>query len=484
MSGENSVKENRFSWIRWAAWGYIALPFLFFLLGWVKWYIAVPAVLLVAFAIIWKADKADARFPILRKEDRKKLLIAAVLILGWVVLAGIGGLVFQNTDHRYRNELFRMLVERSWPIRETVEIDGTAQPVFLSYYIAFWLPSALVGKAFGLEAGFIFQIFWAALGIFLVSCEMSRMLKRWSVSALVIFILFSGLDVIGCIAMKHFDYITDWQRHMELWCGFQFSSHTTQLFWVFNQAIYGWLLTLMILNEKSNRKIVLIWSFGLMACTFPFVGMLPFLVYRILANWKQEASEGQGSAAEKIKGLFTVENVLAGGTVGILSFLYLGGNASANNVEGGQTFFYLGYFLRVFAFVLLEAGVYHLAVCRYQWKNPLFWITLGTLLACPFVRIGGGIDFCMRASIPALLVLCVLVIDSLQKAREKKCRWNIALICAVLVVGCVTPAHEFIRTIARTNGAEREYIGAETVLSEPNFASPADGSLFIKYLAK
>ena len=29
MSGENSVKENRFSWIRWAAWGYIALPFLF-----------------------------------------------------------------------------------------------------------------------------------------------------------------------------------------------------------------------------------------------------------------------------------------------------------------------------------------------------------------------------------------------------------------------------------------------------------------------
>ena len=39
--------------------------------------------------------------------------------------------------------------------------------------------------------------------------------------------------------------------HIEWWARFyQFSSFTTQLFWVFNQAVPAWIATLLVLSTK------------------------------------------------------------------------------------------------------------------------------------------------------------------------------------------------------------------------------------------
>lgn len=37
----------------------------------------------------------------------------------------------------------------------------------LIYYIGYWLPAAVVGKVFGLTAGYYFQYVWAIIGIFI-----------------------------------------------------------------------------------------------------------------------------------------------------------------------------------------------------------------------------------------------------------------------------------------------------------------------------
>lgn len=84
----------------------------------------------------------------------------------------------------------------------------------------------------------------------------------------------------------------------------QYSSHSTQLYWVFNQAIYGWLLTLMILNEKKKENLILYWSCGLLECTFPFVGMIPFLALQVFRKDQGETS---------LRPLFSVQNIVGGG---------------------------------------------------------------------------------------------------------------------------------------------------------------------------
>ena len=70
--------------------------------------------------------------------------------------------------------------------------------------------------------------------------------ERYGITVIGIMIFFSGLDIIGC-------FIQEWNfqsfasiLHLEWWLeGFQFSSNTTCLFWVYNQAVPAWIATLL-----------------------------------------------------------------------------------------------------------------------------------------------------------------------------------------------------------------------------------------------
>lgn len=65
-----------------------------------------------------------------------------------------------------------------------------------------------------------------------------------------------GLGIVGCLLLQVDFASLEHFMHIEWWSGFQFSSFTTQLFGGFNQAIYAWVLTLLIMRQKSNRYIV------------------------------------------------------------------------------------------------------------------------------------------------------------------------------------------------------------------------------------
>ena len=145
--------------------------------------------------------------PELHKENLLKIVFIITVIGVWVYYSGIGRLVFQNTDHSARNAIFDILVQYDWPvINYEVNLDimpkGTTA-TSLVYYIGFWLPAAVVGKIFGLEAGYGFQIFWAILGITLVYyllCERYKKLLMWP---LLILIFFSGLDFPLSMSFKN-----------------------------------------------------------------------------------------------------------------------------------------------------------------------------------------------------------------------------------------------------------------------------------------
>ena len=473
---------------------YIVAPIIIFFAGWLKPLISVPVLLICVLSLAlfisreWQKKECIAF-------SLKELFPTVVLICLWVYFSGIGGLVYQNTDHEYRNAIFNILVDFDWPV-----INGGKG---LIYYIGFWLPSALVGKIFGLTAGYLFQVVWAILGIFLCCCLMFEYFGKVSTKAVVVFIVFSGLDVVGAFlngwSMQNLDY-----QSIEWWSGFQYSCFTTQLFWVFNQAIYGWIITLTIMKQEDNRHIVFLWSCGLLSCTFPFVGMLPFVVFKIIRNIRDNAaSDLETLHVEKKKSkfadfiratnLFTFSNVLGGGCIGIITFMYETANASAMgaNATTESVGSIKGRIAMYVLFVILDVGVYWLTMYKYQCKNPLYWLCGGVLLVCPWIEVGDGCDFCMRASIPALLLLMLLVMDTFKQAKRAKDYCIVFAILVIILIGSVTPLEELKRVAHQTYNyyqagiaLEQEAVPYDKVFKTSNFSGSIDNSFFFKYLAK
>ena len=474
---------------------YLFLPILIFFAGWIKPLISIPLCLVICFCIFRMIKKQkDMWMPTFNKEIFFLLLPIIVILILWVYFSGIGGFVFQNKDHWWRNETFNLLVQKDWPVIVKMNMNGTMQPRALIYYIGFWLPSAVVGKLFGLNAGYAFQALWAVLGLFIIYYLISERLSSFSIKSLLCLIFFSGLDIIGCFLLQI--NLSDFEHflHIEWWSGFEFSSNTTQLFWVFNQSIYAWLLTLLILRQKDNRHLIFFWSCGLLECTLPFVGMLPFLVYKIFDNTFHSDITISTSKCKfallKFNHLFSIENILGGGCIGIVSFLYEIGNISANNHSSKVTWT-KGYLMLYILFLLLEVGLYAFVIYQYQKENLLYWISLTTLAICPILHVGNGQDFCLKASIPALFVLMLLLMDTWKMAYRQHNHHIVIAITLLLLCGSITPCGEFIRTFRNTNMLYHsnqtimaQPVSIDEIMCYPNFSGNADESIFFKYIAK
>ena len=325
---------------------YLVLPFLIFIGGWMKIYIAIPAILVVLFCA-WKAckDMPELWLPEWNRDNLVKILFIVSVLAIWVYYSGIGKFVFQNADHTARNRIFDMLVQYEWPVKSSkivTNFDGETGFYGITYYIGFWLPSAIIGKLFGLRVGYYFQAVWALIGLALVYyliCSRWKQIKIWPV---FVFIFFSGLDIIGAY-LTNMDYVNSsaiW--HLEWWANpYQYSSMTTQLFWVFNQAIPVWLAVMLSYIQKNNRNLIFILACSMLTSTLPFIGLLPITLFLCLSRKEKVTSNKESKLKQKIlfliKDTCSLQNILGGGVIGILSFCYLSGNLSGAHVMGNNT---------------------------------------------------------------------------------------------------------------------------------------------------
>ena len=104
--------------------------------------------------------------------------------------------------------------------------------------------------------------------------------KKKQFFAVLIFVLFSGLDVVGMFWLKRQGYLLEPSvLHLEWWAGgLQYSSNTTCLYWVFNQTIMSWLATMCFLCEKTPRNYVLIGLSCFFCGPLPFVGLAVLMI--------------------------------------------------------------------------------------------------------------------------------------------------------------------------------------------------------------
>lgn len=394
----------------------------------------------------------------------KYFFICITLVGIWVYFSGIGGFSYQNDDYIVRNAMFRDLINYKWPIifditdlNSLINRSTNSSQVALVYYFTFWLPAAIFGKAFGVLAANYFLFMWTVLGVTLIIYTINRYVQRRTYIVLFMLLAFSGLDVLGCLILKRvpIDLIT----HVEWWAGiFQYSSNTTLLYWVFNQALPTWLITMLVLNGKNSRNVAFIGSATFCYSPFATFGVIPFVIYSLING---EIGQKQ-TLIQRFKQSITLQNLIFPICILIVYGSFYISNQMSLNVSGFilseeiinpnsliktsiPNLVLLG-IIGIFAFC--EVGVYLLLLYKEMVveRNGYLLVAAAELLLIPFYYMTLCNDFVMRASIPALFVLMIMLTRHIIYNKGL----GSILIVGSILVGFYTPICEMNRSVNNT----------------------------------
>lgn len=405
--------------------------FLDFAPGWL--YVAGAAGTLAAAGMAWRMAGRIA----MPRLARRELVVCFAVALLLYLLGGEGRLFYANTDWQVRDAVLGDLIGNRWPFF----YPGA---LVLRAPLGMYLAPALAGKAFGPAAAD-----WALLlqnaGLLAIVFALAALLlptSRTRLAALLVFVAFSGLDIVGQL-------LIDWTTgarlpdHLEAWAIVQYSSHITQAFWVPQHALAGWIAAALFLLWKDARLPlgVFLGAVPLLALWSP-LAMLGALPFAALAG-------GHALAGRTIRPADVVLPMLTT-LLAVPGLLYLA--AGSDGVGIHLVALPVGRWL---LFELVETAPFLAAVAVLGSRDGVASATLLTVTACllfmPFVQVGDSVDFTMRASIPALAILSLLVADALRSVtpgctRERRV-WR-ALLILSLAVGSVTGLFEIRRSLA------------------------------------
>lgn len=383
---------------------YLALPVVLWTAMWLKVVFTIPVLLGLGWAgwmivrrgtLPWNAAAA-ASAP--RLPSLWTLLAIAGVALLWALYAGAGGFTYQNPDWEKHSAILRDLIEAPWPVALQIQ----DKPTPLVYYLAYYLPAALVGKALGWWWACAFLWLWTATGIFLAVTWFTLLIGRHFILAAVFFVFANGLDFVGQRLVSD-GAIPGGTDHIDWWAGWVFlcyPGHASQLAWAPQHSLAAWIVTGLIAVQLSWRRDINRYGFFVALTTlwspFTFIGLLPIL--------------GVAALLHRGRGCLHPINLIGAVLVGI-SVLYFGSTASTapRGWQWGQFDFHL-YANRFLLFHLLEWGIFFLFARELRRSQDpslriLFWAVAATLFAITFYRIGLYNDWCMRVSIPSLFLL-------------------------------------------------------------------------------
>lgn len=409
-------------------------------------YAAGLAIIALVCGLVLKASKfATAQGPTLQ---RVALIGAIALLL--CALGGEGRLFYANYDWQVRDAVLRDMINNPWPFVYTDR--GTAE--VLRAPIGMYLVPAAVGKfggAAAAEGALLLQN-----GVFLtVLLALGSMLftgTRQRVVALAVAVWFSGMDIVAWLMFRAAS--GDWRAridHIELYASrddasLQYSSHLTQLFWVPQHALAGWLCAVLFLLWKARIIRVGVFLAALPAVAIwsplPVIGAMPFAIWA-----------SARSLVNKQIGVVDVLLPLTAAFVCIPTAAYLLAAGDSVGTEFYRPWLVHYAMLQAVEVLPFLAAVFVISLsARFRHGASTFWIVAACLIIIPFIKVGPGIDFMMRASGPAMAVLAVLSADALNDAfgdtRAKVKRAMGIALAAALAIGAVTPLLEVRRAIA------------------------------------
>lgn len=478
---------------------YLVFPIIIFFFGFLKTFIAIPFSILLVCSF-WRLYKELTKneIKLFSKNTLKFWIIALIVLIVWIGLSGIGGFCFQNEDFWARNAILRDLVNYKWPVIYDLSMQpnyiqeyvGNTKVAFV-YYYTFWMPVALLGKVLSLNeitVNIVLYIY-SLIGLFFVVYMINRLNKKVSYLSLLVLVFFSGLDVIMYIYKNRYFPLSD---HMEFWANnfFQYSSNTTLLFWVFNQAIPIWLITSIFLQEKENKYIPLLCAISFCFSPWATIGFVPLVIANIIKN-------------RNIKQFFNLPNIFV-----CLIMIVTFGSFYLSNSAGGTEFGLIFNFLDVgvmsiiknyLAFILFEFLLYFVVMGKKAASYDYYYVVFIELIVFPLIY-SKNANFCMRATIPALFITAIYVLTFLNENGYRSVR-SIILVF-LLIIGSYTPFTEISRSIYNTTTNYKYRLRDEAysfgnykyhnetwedainVIKDQFYAYDYYDSFFFKYLAK
>jgi hypothetical protein len=409
--------------------------------------------------------------------DLKSLWVAFLFSVVLCLLGGEGRFFFANVDWETRDALLNDLVRQHWPF--VYEVDGTR--LMLRAPLAIYLWPAIAGKTLSLSAA---RFAFLVQNVVLLTCllgTLQALFQRFKDRSLllIVVVFFSGLDIVGYLFSHIMNGRLSIPDHIEWWSGFQYSSTITQIFWVphhfFPAAIFA-VMYLLWLDRRAPAGIPLaaipllgIWS------PLALIGTLPFgahTAWSAIRNREVKITDLLLPVLSvALSGLCLW--YLQSGTEGVPKEF---GFPPAMQHPGIRYLLFLSLELVPFLFLLYASGQHR----RFgPWTVHLIAVVL---ILVPLIRIGEGEDFCMRASMPALFILSVLVATrtiSLCHANgsipaRAMCRFSVA----ILLLGSVTGMLEMMRAL-RLDPVTTD-CGFVTAWRQSAFA----GASYATYLAK
>ena len=373
--------------------------------------------------------------------DVPRLCICLALSLAIVVLGGEAHLVFTNWDWLWRDAVLSDVARAPFP--PAYQVDG--RTLLLRAPLGMYMLPALVAKAASLAAGHAALLAQNTVFLSLILYMLATLSGRRSPLVIVVFLSFSGLDVVGHL-------LGWWQQgkdfggfslpsHIESWSQFQYSSVVTQIFWVPNHALPAyWLVLIVVLcvrREATLGDLGLVMAASLFWSPFAFIGTLPFAGYLFVRDARHLVVSPHLWLAVAVAACY------------LPVALYM--QVDAAKVPHAFVLFMPTMAAAIVSFLVIE--IPHIAIIRETWPSldprlkGIVIVSFCILVLLPVERFGVSNDLVMRASIPALMILSIAFADALAIAWATRRGLFVGGLC-LLLLGAVTPAQEIIRSLS------------------------------------
>ena len=441
----------------------LAIPIIMLLFFWFKIYISIPCIILLILGLILTIKKLKYKSVEEYKKifNGKKIICIIILIVLLNILSGAAGVFYQNWDYRGRNAILHDLIEYNWPVKyDYSDLEYEANKIgnekgFLSYYFAYWLPGAAVGKIFGFKAANLFLLLWQTIGTCIFFYLVCRKLNNVKIKYFIIFICFGGLDIITRFIMNLWNGESIellGAAHIDTANGmFCMSTFITQLFWVFNQSLPAWIATMLVVNNKSYGNLGVHVALLLPFSPFPCLGLILLSIAIILFGYELDKIID----INRLKETFSIQNIISVISVIPIGLLFLQNSSEKGSVfirawqNGNLTHILIGYLL----FILLEFGIYSIIITKQNRKKVLLYFALFAIL--PTFYLGGGLDLGNRATIPILILLYIEILKFADNENISKRR--LIILYVILAIAACTNFNEFYRSITNTMQKWKEH---------------------------
>ena len=453
---------------------YLILPYMIFLITWVKYFISIPSLILVIIATYFTIKDTKKHYNISYNFNLFSLILLFIIITVWVILLGVGNICLPSGDTIYgRYAVFKDLIEFPFPIIYPENGYGFV------YYFAHWIIPAIFGKIFNYNVANIILILWTSLPLFLTLILLSIYLNKIKTKQIfIIFLIFILFVPPSLIFHKEGNFGKGLLT--------VFATSFFNIYGLLNQSPAIYLMSVLFLLQKNSFNFAFLGLSIMLYSPYATLGIIPFMIAKAIIEISADKNE--------LKNIFSVSNILSSISIFPILLLYFSSTATKSD---GLRFVLTDYpVLYLIELFMIKFGIIFILLFKYNKKNYLFYVSLFTLIAVSLIQYSGDHNF-HRTNITALFFLSIFLTDYfINHFNENSLRKYLLLIIFMMGIfrGYIELDQidfylEQIKTFGKVN---MEDMAVNKTFNTKNNSwqlrtitcQDIDNSIFFKYIAK